>query len=315
MNIIIDVMNGKNNYKEIILGAILAIKELKKLNDLSIILVGDKNIIDLELSKYNLSNIYKKISVVDASTYNVNDDKIKRFLIKNSSLNKCLSILKNNRENILISCVDTRVLLINSTIILKRFKNIPLCIAVFFKYNNKNLLMLDLGANPNPTPKTIFNIGVTAKNLYKKIFNIDNPTIGLLNIGNDEFKGSRLLIDSYKLLINNNNLNFKGNIQPQDILTRDIDIILCDGINGNIFIKSLELAISTIKNRLNNTNKIIRYILLFLLKDIKVINIYKYGCAIILGIDGFILKAHSHSDKISIKNAIKNAIIYRDYLL
>jgi glycerol-3-phosphate acyltransferase PlsX len=175
-------------------------------------------------------------------------------------------------------------------------------------------IMLDVGANIEIRPEHIVQYAEFAHIYSQAVRGIENPTCALLNIGTEPGKGRELEKETYQLLSENKLLNFKGNIEPKELLTSDIDIIITDGFTGNIAMKTFEGAAKAfglaLKDEIQKTfaGKL-GY--LFMRKNLsnfkQRFSADEIGGAAIFGVDGVVIKAHGSSSAYAFKNAIRQA--------
>ena len=281
-----------------------------------------KNVLDCKISLVGNMKIIKKVSlennididgleIFDCETEITNDDsplEITRSK-KNSSMSVGLQILGNNGADAFVSAGNSGALLVGTSLILKKYITTRrVAIGIFIPAKNKNFLLLDCGANAQCTPEMLLQFAIMSSNYVKNLSKIENPKIGLLNIGTEPFKGDPLRKETFQLL-NSSDLNFGGNIEPSSIFDSDFDVVISDGFTGNIFIKTFEgmvkFLISAIegmfKNQDFNSNE--SYI------DFKKrITSSERGGAPILGVSKTVIKAHGRSDAHAIKNAIEFAL-------
>lgn len=310
MKLVFDI-NGGDNREDIIMGALDASKEF----DAEIILVGD-----MDFAKDVLSNtVYDedKVEIIDAKeTIENNEDPA--FAIrrkKDSSLVVALKLIKENKDYALISAGSTGALLAGGLFIVGRIKGIKRgVLPVYVPGIESSTVLIDSGANTDTTPELLLQFANLGKVFLETQFKINNPKIGLLNIGAEEGKGNNLTKKTYELL-KDSSLNFAGNVESRDILTTDCDLVVCDGFAGNILLKGIEGTVNLLakimfkeiqKSNIGEDDK------LELIKGVKSnisgLNSDEVGGTILLGIDGNIIKAHGSSNRLAIKNAAKYAI-------
>ena len=148
----------------------------------------------------------------------------------------------------------------------------------------------------------------------REYYKIENPKIGLLNVGAEEGKGNKLYKEAYQKL-KESDLNFVGNIEARDIMDNDVDLLVCDGFDGNVLLKSIEgvvdFATKSVFHGIATSDlddKSKKAFTDFLMNKFKNLDAKEVGGTILLGIDGNIIKAHGNSDARAIKNAAKYAI-------
>ena len=236
----------------------------------------------------------------------------------NSSMKLCIESIKNNLTHACVSSGNTGALVALSTLILKTLnnisrpaiaKNLPV---LEHGAQRKNVIMLDLGANPNSNEQNLFDNAVLGDALFK-IQHHREPEIRLLNIGMEDIKGSLAVKQAHKLL-QNSNLNYQGFIEPNLIFSGACDIIIADGFSGNVALKTAEGVLNTLSTKLKNifqssaiTQVAGMLVRSSLNKELKEINPKHYNGACILGLNGIIVKSHGNSDHESFYYALKTA--------
>ena len=312
MKIALDAMGGDKAPMETIKGAVLALNELE---DLELILVGKKEIIEEELSKYKVD--INKIEIVDArETILMTDDPIDAVKSKkDSSMNRTLELVKVGTADASVSAGNTGALITASQLRLKRIKGVlrP-AIATMFPNKKGNMLMLDVGATADCKPEFLNQYAMMGTKYLEILLGKKNPRVALLNIGTEEGKGNEVTREAYHLLKENKNINFLGNIESTEMLNGEVDIVVTDGFTGNMVLKTSEgvakFIVSSLKEEIEKS--ILYKLAAFLLKPaikniVKKMDSSEYGGAIFLGLSGLSIKAHGNSDANGIKNAIKVA--------
>jgi len=174
-----------------------------------------------------------------------------------------------------------------------------------------------VGANADCRPEHLVQFAEMGSIYASHVLHIDNPRVGLLNIGAEEAKGNALTKEVHGLLKENEEINFVGNIEPRDVLCGDVDVIVCDGFTGNVVIKLIEGTASSLFSMLKKVfykslkTKLAAAVLKPGLKEIKgKMDYTEYGGVPLLGIDGVVFKAHGSSNAIAMKHAILAARQY-----
>ena len=297
--IAIDLMGGDNAPEEPIKGIASFIKSNPS-SDVFFYMIGQKDKILKNLDKELFSNNFKIINTNEFIT--MNDNPIKAIKEKpNSSMVKCLELLKNNDVDCVISAGNTGALIFCSTIIVKKISGVKkVILAPKIPNKHGNFILADVGANININPKNYTNMANLCK-IYSQLINkIKSPEIHLLNIGQEESKGTPDLMEAYQHL-KLNCKNFKGNIEPRYLMDKKTDIVLCDGFIGNIVLKLteglshylLDLLIDSAKDESISDIKTLKTIFDFELSTI------------LLGLNGIVLKCHGSSNYRSFEYAIK----------
>lgn len=308
MKIIVDAMGGDNAPDAIVKGCLLARDEY----NVNIVLSGKEDIIKKCIESETKD--FKNIEILNAEDVITNDDKpvmaIRRK--KESSLVKALYAVKNNEADAIVSAGSTGALLSGATLIIGRVGGLERpALAPFIPTNKGFSLLVDAGANVDCKPEYLIDFAIMGSIYVKHVLNIDNPRVGLLNIGGEEGKGNKLAIDTYELL-KNSDLNFSGNLESRYVLNGDADVIVADGFVGNVLLKSIEGTASYIMKGLKEelTSTFISKIGALLVKPSlrnfkKRLDYGEVGGAMLLGVNAPVIKAHGSSDSIAIKNAIK----------
>ena len=310
MKLIFDI-NGGDNKSEIIKGAIEASNEF----DTDIILVGREDFIKENLQELDYNK--DKVEIVDAKE-NIENNEDPAFALrrkKDSSIVIAMTLLKEKKGDALISAGSTGALLAGGLFIVGRIKGIKRAVLpTSIPGLKSNTMVIDSGANMDTSPELLLEFATLGEVFLKEYYKIDSPKVGLLNVGSEEGKGNSLYKETYKVL-KDSNINFVGNIEARDIMNNDVDLLVCDGFDGNILLKSIEgvvdFAVKNVfhsleKSDLDDESKAL--FSKFLMAKFKNLDAKEVGGTILLGIDGNIIKAHGNSDERAIKNAAKYAI-------
>ncbi|AFA48900.1 phosphate acyltransferase PlsX [Acetobacterium woodii] len=311
MNIFLDAMGGDHAPYEIIKGAIDAIKEY----DVSLTLVGQRSVIEAELSKYEYPT--DKIEILHAETVIENTEEPAMAIRRkpDSSLVVALDEMKNRENAVLISAGSTGALLSGGLLKLGRIKGIKRpALAATLPKSDGVFVLIDTGANADCKPEYLEQFAQLGKIYSENVLGKKNPGIGLVNIGAEAKKGNSLVKASYELLAAGE-FNFLGNVEARDIPETKADVLVCDGFTGNIVLKLTEgiaeYLLKGIKTSImsNSKGKIGGMLIKGNLKSFKKQFDYaEYGGAPFLGVKGGIIKAHGSSDAFAIKNAIRQSI-------
>ena len=174
--------------------------------------------------------------------------------------------------------------------------------------------MLDLGANIDATPESLFQFSVMGAEFVSAVANIENPSIGLLNIGEEEIKGNEVVKQAAEL-INQSDLNYYGFVEGDDIYEGTTDVIVCDGFVGNIALKASEGLAHMVSHFIKREFKRNWLTKLAGLVAMPVLNAFRgridprnYNGASLLGLRGIVVKSHGGTDVIGFQNAIQVAI-------
>lgn len=315
MKIVIDAMGSDNAPYSEVNAAIMA---LDKNSNLEIILVGDEQKIYEALKERRHENL----SIVHTNEQITNhDDPATAIRQKpNASMSLALKIVKNRGADAIVSAGNTGAYLSGAVLILGRLKGVirPALASVIPTSKNTKSLALDLGANSESTAIILHQYGVIGTVIAEKYLNIETPSVGLLNNGGEEKKGTPIHKEAYSLLNNDKNINFFGNIEGRDFASGEVDVIVADGFSGNIALKTLEGALRfmrdllTLELKKSVFRKIKAGIAMLLLgstlkKIIKDNSEDAVGGAILAGVKAPVVKAHGNSNEIAYLSAIQIA--------
>ena len=312
MKIALDAMGGDNAPLETIKGAVAALEEV---SELELVLVGKKEVIEAELSKYKYNK--EKIEIVDArEIIEMTDEPVVAVKSKkDSSMNRTLELVKDGTVSASVSAGNTGALITASQLKLKRIKGVlrP-AIATMFPNKKGHMLMLDVGATADCKPEFLNQYAMMGSKYMEILLGRKNSKVGLLNIGTEEGKGNEVTREAYNLLKENKSINFVGNVESTEVMNGNIDVVVTDGFTGNMVLKTAEgigkFILDVIKTEVSKSF-IYKLGALLLMPALKVVkskmDSSEYGGAIFLGLNGISIKAHGNSDAVAIKNAIKVA--------
>ncbi|MGG7324305.1 phosphate acyltransferase PlsX [Clostridium baratii] len=315
MKIAIDGMGGDNAPMAVVDGAVEALKEY---SDIEIYITGPEEKILKELAKHDYPK--DRVKVIDAKeVIGTNEHPVMALRRKKeSSIVKALNLVKNKECDAIISGGSTGAFLAGCTLIVGRIKGVERpALAPIMPGRRGKFMIVDAGANVDCKPNYLVQFAKMGKIYYESVFNKENPTVGLINIGAEEEKGNDLTKETHKLL-KEETLNFVGNVEPREIPTGEVDVLVCDGFVGNTALKLYEGAamnlLGIIKDEIMGASflqKLGAALLKPVFKSLKVKFDYKeVGGAPFLGVDGICIKAHGSSDDRAFKNAIKQTRIF-----
>lgn len=314
MKIALDAMGGDYAPQEPIKGAIEAMKANPKLE---VILVGDKEKIEIELNKYKYD--FSKVEIVHTTEQIMMKEAEAPAMVvrkkKDSSMVVAVRLVKEGRASAVVSAGNTGALMSASQLTLGRIKGVlrPAITTVFPKRNGVMVLM-DVGANAECKAEYINQFAIMGTEFSKIILEVENPKVGLANIGEEPGKGNELTKEAFELLKENKDINFIGNVETREMIEHDVDVVVSDGFTGNIILKTAEgiakFILSLLKEKIKS--KKIYMLGAFLLKPVFMslkseLDHSEYGGAIFLGLDGISVKAHGNSDSNAFKNALNVA--------
>jgi len=312
--IAIDAMGGDHGIDVTIPATVDVMNDYSNLH---VILVGDEKLLSNTLSQYP-DNICRRITIQHASQVVNMEDKPSMALRgkKDSSMRVAINMVKENQANACVSAGNTGALMATARFVLKTIPGInrPAICAVLPTITG-HTHMLDLGANVDLSAEHLFEFAVMGSVLSEAIDNIDKPTVGLLNIGEEELKGNEQVQNAASLL-SESNLNYYGFIEGDDIYKGTVNVVVCDGFIGNIALKTSEGVAKMIGYYLKKEFKRNLFSKLAGLIALPVLNSFKkrvdpreYNGASLLGLRGIVIKSHGGADKVSYAQAIREAIL------
>ena len=322
MIILLDAMGGDNAPDANIKGAVQAINEVKSTTE--VLLIGNRDVINQRVKelygKDDISEISDRLKI-HHTTETIEMEDTPTVAIKHkkdSSMVVGFNLLKEGKGDVFISAGNSGALLTGATLLVGRIKGIdrPALAGILPAYKSR-LLLIDCGSNTNCKPINLLQFAQMSSIYLRNTFNIENPAIGLLNIGTEETKGNELTRESYQLLKDSAeklNINFVGNVEGRDAFSGKIDAIVTDGFTGNIFLKAVEGIGKLVKRSLKESLKKNILSILGSIPCLPAINRFaktmdykSYGGALFLGVKKPVVKAHGSSDEELFRFTIKQA--------
>lgn len=310
MKILIDTFGADEGSKVLVDGAVLALEK----KEFTPVFIGDEKEIE-----NHIGGRIKDYEIIHTEEYISNDEEPVRAIRrkKDSSLVLAYNKLKEEGYDGLLSAGSTGALLAGGIFISKRIDGIDRpSLAAPLPTTKGYTLLMDTGANMDCKPAYLEEFAIMGKVFLENVIHIDNPKIGLLNVGVESHKGNKLTKETYELL-ENSNLNFVGNVEPRDLFTGDVNILLADGFAGNVAIKAAEGVISLFKSEIKNIfykstkNKLAALAIKNdLSKELGKYSSQNIGGVPLLGVKSYVYKAHGNSNDIAISNAILGLIDY-----
>ncbi|MEY3441232.1 MAG: fatty acid/phospholipid synthesis protein [Pseudomonadota bacterium] len=308
----VDAMGGDHGPSVTIPASINA---LSKYDQLHIILVGDKELIQIELQKNKYTNT--RLSIQHASEV-VEMDESPQSALKNkkdSSMRVAINLIKEEKAQACVSAGNTGALMATARYVLKMLPGIDRpAIASSLPSQKGTTYMLDLGANTDCTAENLLQFAVMGAMLVSSVTGNPKPSVGLLNIGSEDMKGTEVIRQAGELL-RRSHLNFYGNVEGNDIFKGTTDVVVCDGFVGNVALKTAE-GIAQLMGRFltqefkrNWITKSMAFVSLLVLNRFKKrLDPRRYNGASFLGLKGIVVKSHGGADSYSFFYAIRTAI-------
>lgn len=289
---------------------------LAELPDLYIRLVGNADLINQALAKVSPA-IKQRITVVHASEVVEMDDAIEVALRrkKDSSMRIAAEQVKEGLAQAAISAGNTGALMAISRYVLKTLDGIdrPAIAAMMPNQLGRGTIVLDLGANADCEAVHLLQFAQMADVMARAVDGIANPSIGLLNIGEEVIKGNQVVKEAAELL-RNSSLNFYGNVEGNDIFKGTTDIVVCDGFVGNVALKTSEglayMISGFIKQEFGRswlTKLMALAAMPVLMRFKRRVDHRNYNGAALLGLRGLVMKSHGSADKKAFMTALRRA--------
>ncbi|EJL9719631.1 phosphate acyltransferase PlsX [Campylobacter coli] len=311
IDIAIDAMGGDFGEKPIIEGVIEALKE----RPFNAILVGNPNILRPLIPK----NLEQYIQYENANeVFSMNENATDALKRKEATIYKTIELVKNGKAKAAVSAGHSGASMSLATLRLGRLKGVlrP-AIATLMPNTTSKTLFLDVGANTDCKAENLFQFAIMGDAYAKEIMKISKPRLALLSNGEEECKGNELTKEAHQLM--KQIPSFVGNAEGRDIFNGEVDVLVCDGFDGNVILKACEGVATAIIHILKNEIKqsLISKIGALLMKPSfkrlkKHIDWQEYGGAPLLGVNGCVIISHGKSDARAIKNAIFQAINFSE---
>lgn len=312
MKIIVDAMGGDNAPQEIVKGALRARKEL----NVDLTLVGQKEAILACLE----GEAQEGIELVDAREIVTMEDDPSTATRrkKDSSMAVALRLLKDGEGDAVVSAGSTGALLTGATLTVKRIHGIRrAALAPVLPAGEKGVMLIDCGANVECTAEYLLQFAYMGSFYAKKLMHIDNPRIGLLNVGTEDTKGGELQHQAFELLKKaheEGRIRFVGNVEGTGVFSGAADVVVTDGFTGNVLLKSAEGIIKYMMHALKDVfykstkNKLAAAVLKNDLSEMKrSMDVNEVGGTALVGISKPVIKAHGSSNEASFFAAIRQA--------
>lgn len=309
MKIAVDAMGGDYAPQEIVKGAV----DAAICDGIEVILVGSEQTVREELMKYSYPT--ELISVAHASEIIGMDEHPARSVRrkKDASLVVAARLVKNGQAAALVSAGNTGAQMAASLFEMKRLPGIerPGIATVLPSPERMPRVLIDSGANADTKVQQLVQFAYLGSVFAESVLDRENPRICLLNVGSESSKGSEMVVEAYKTLQAAENINFIGNTEGRQLLTADVDVIVCDGFVGNITLKAVEGVAAALMTMMKEelTKNLLRSIGGILVKPgikdiVKIMDYSEYGGAPLLGVNGISVICHGTSRARAIKNAV-----------
>lgn len=314
VTIAVDAMSGDHGPSVTVPAALRALEEFP---ELAIILVGDQKVLRREL-KAHKTQLGERLVIRHASEVVEMSDPPSRALRnkKDSSMRVAADLVKETRAMACVSAGNTGAFMAIARFVLKTLPGIdrPAIISSIPSVNG-HTHMLDLGANAECSSQQLFQFSVMGSVLATAVNGVNEPRVGLLNIGEEETKGNEVIREAADLL-NASDLNYIGFVEGNDIYTGAVDVVVCDGFVGNVALKASEGLAALVSQFMHEefkssfTSKLAGLCALPVLKRFRSrVDPRNYNGASLLGLQGIAIKSHGGADVVALKNAIRIAMV------
>jgi phosphate acyltransferase len=290
MRLGLDVSGGDFAPKATLEGMLLLIPEL--IRGERVVLFGDEEIIRNYLDSAVLNS--GRVEIVHApDTITMSDKPIKAFQSKpESTIVKGFEWLKSGKIDAFSSAGNSGAMMVGAVHIINTVPGVirPASLVMIPKLSGGNNIILDVGTNPDAKHDVLYQYGFLGSLYAQNILGIENPKVGLLNIGEEEKKGNLLVQSTYQLMKDTNTFNFVGNVEGRDLFGDKADVVVCDGFTGNIVIKQIQAMYRIMEKHGILDEYFSRF------------NYEIYGGSPIIGINQTVVIGHGISSPLAIKN-------------
>lgn len=310
--IAVDAMSGDGG-TAVILAA--ARQFLTRHSNVHLLIVGQPDVLNQQLSscplpagRYTLVPATEVVSMEDSTRVALRQK-------KDSSMRVAINLVRDNRADACVSSGNTAALMAIGKFVLKTVSGIDRpAIGTAIPAKDGHVHMLDLGANVDCTAEHLYQFALMGSILVNAVDNIENPRIGLLNIGVEEMKGNEDIREAANLMQQSDQLNYVGFIEGNEIYTNRADVIVCDGFAGNVSLKTSEGVARIVRHYLQQEfrrswwNRAVGLLARPILRSFgSRIDPRKYNGASLLGLQGVVIKSHGGADAVAFANAIEIA--------
>ncbi len=317
MNIVVDAMGGDHAPGEIVKGAIEALQESEQI---SLIFTGPEQVVNDELAKYTYDR--SRVRVVNATQVIVTGEPPVKSIQtkKDSSMVVGLNLVHKGEADAFVSSGNTGSVLVGGQAIVKKIKGIQRApLAPLIPTATGASLLIDCGASVDAKPSNLVQFAVIGSIYMKHVLGVENPKVGLVNIGAEEEKGNALCKETYPLLKACRDINFIGNVEARDIPKGVADVYVTEAFVGNVILKMYEgvgsVFMHTLKDALMSSvrSKIGAGLAMPAIKGaLKKFDSSNYGGAPLLGLKGLVVKTHGSAKAQEVKNTVLQCVQFKE---
>ena len=310
--IALDAMGGDQAPDAIVAGAVAA---LRRFPDIRILLAGPQS--RLEALLRDARDVRERVEILPADEVIEMEEPPMLAVRKkvNSSMVQAMMAVREKRAGAVVSAGNTGAILAGGMLRIGRIQGIERpALAPVIPGAKKPFLLIDAGANVDCQPKYLVQFGLMGSVYMKTVMGVEDPAVGLVNIGAEAEKGNKLTKETYQLMQAQTSYRFAGNAEARDIPTGDFDVVVADGFDGNIILKYTEGIVGAMMGMLkanlmaSRVSKIGAALSRPAFRKFKRNMDYNaYGGAPLLGVDGAVIKAHGASGETAIMNAVRQA--------
>jgi glycerol-3-phosphate acyltransferase PlsX len=312
VKIALDAMGGDSGPPNLVGGAVMALQAYPHISKL--FLVGDARIIEAELKKRGCND--HRLEIVHASqVVEMSDGAVEAVRRKkDSSVSRAVDLVKRGEAEAIVSAGHTGAAVAATAIKLRMLPGVERPgIAALVPTERNVFVLIDAGANIDAKPIHLVQYGIMGSVYSRHVLGYENPSVGLMSIGDEDAKGSGLTKEVFKML-KESALNFRGNIEGRDLFEDPCEVVLCEGFVGNVVLKTCESIAHAIFTWLKHeitkspTRKVGAMLVKGAFKAIhKKTNWEDYGGSPLLGVNGICIIAHGRSTPLAIQNALRVA--------
>lgn len=292
MKIGLDIMGGDFAPNKCLEGAVLALNAIS--SDIKIVLIGDKEIALKYFEEHKIDpNLFDYVHTTQV--IEMAEHPTKAFSQKpQSSIAVGFKLLKEKQIDAFASSGNTGAMLVGSMFSVKAIPGVirPCITTILPKLSGGYGVMLDVGTNADCKPDVLYQFGILGSIYAKEVFKINNPKVGLLNIGEEPEKGNLVAQSAYNLMKETKDFNFIGNVEGRDLFGDKVDVVVCDGFVGNIVLKTAEAFYRLIMKRQRSDDYFDKF------------NYELYGGTPILGVNSTVMIGHGISSALAFKNMV-----------
>lgn len=307
MRIALDAMGSDRAPSIEVEGAIEALRTLE--GDFRLALVGDRETIETELERH-ADAPRERIEIVHApQRIDMGEPAAQAIRRKpDSSIVVGLNLLKQGEVDAFISAGSTGAVMAGSFFILRVLPGVDRpAVGAVLPTRSGHTLLVDAGANVDTRPQNLLEFAHLGAIYAQDLMGIENPRVGLLNIGEEPEKGDERALEAFELLAASPSLNFVGNIEGRDVIEQKCDVLVCDGFVGNVLLKFYESVAGFIMGRVREAAEEAQ-VKLDLSRAFAGLDYTEYGGAPLLGVNGITIICHGGSPPRAVRNAIRVAV-------